>query len=306
MREDSGSVVTTDAASIADYVPFAPIQQQFPRIDDHLVKPEVSRFELIRGREVDVSGADPPHADAQARLAFLIMAHVVAGFVVSTELLTRVAHGSDFATDVCVRKDGIDPRRDTRYLEEVAFEIVNKQKKRDVTDKAEDMVCRGVRRAFAIFVRTGQVCEWSAAKGKFIPFDRNAVITDRVFVRPVAVQALLDQAAGEDAAALALIAKRNPALVKHRKKAEKKAEKKGRKKGLAEGLEKGLDEGLKKGLDEGLGIGRDLLLAIVKMRYGNVSTPIRQRIEAADARAIQAWGQKLLAGSPIEELFTIP
>jgi len=47
-------------------------------------------------------------------------------------------------------------------------------------------------------------------------------------------------------------------------------------------------------------------LAIVKMRYGNVSTPIRQRIEAADARAIQAWGQKLLAGSPIEELFTIP
>jgi len=318
MREDHGLFITTDSMSSvgvpsstsgtsADQEPIPASFSNFPSIVDHLVKPEVSRVELVRGREVDVSGAEPPHADAQARLAFLVLAHVVVGFVVSTELLTRMGRGSDFATDVCVRKDGTDPRTNTRYLEEVVFEIVNEQKKRDVTEKAEDMLRRGVRRAFAIFVKTGEICEWSAKKRKFVSIDSDGLILDRVFVRPVPVQSLLDQAAGEAEAALALIAKRNPAIVKHEQDVEKLGRKKGivegRKKGIVEGRKAGLAEGRKAGLAEGLDVGRELLLSMIGMRFGAVPSPLRQQILAADAQTLQLWGRRLMTSGSLEDVF---
>lgn len=310
MREDHGLFITTDSmicvgvssstsGTSADQEPTPASFSDFPSIVDHLVKPEVSRVELVRGREVDVSGAEPPHADAQARLAFLVLAHVITGFVVSTELLTRMARGSDFATDVCVRKDGIDPSTNTRYLEEVAFEIVNEQKRRNVTDKAEDMVRRGVRRAFAIFVKTGEVCEWSAPKRKFLPIGPDALLADRVFVRPIPVQALLDQAVGEAEVALALIAKRNPAIVKR----EQDVEKQGRKKGIVEGRQKGIVEGRKAGLAEGLDVGRELMLSMISMRFGAVPSPLRQRILAADAQKLQLWGRRLMTSGSLEDVF---
>ncbi len=34
---------------------------------------------------------------------------------------------SDFATDVCVRKDGVDPETGGRYLEELSFEVAHTQ-----------------------------------------------------------------------------------------------------------------------------------------------------------------------------------
>lgn len=277
----------------------------FPRIDDHLIEPEVSQFELIRGREVDVSGSDPPHADAQSRLSFLILAHVVTGFIVASELLTRMAEKSNFATDVCIRKEGIDPETNTRYLEEIAFEIVNTQRKRNVTEKADDMAIRGVRRVFAVFLKAGHVAEWSAEHRKFIAFEKDALIHDPAFVRPVPVQAILDQTLGEDEVAMALIAKRNPAIVKRERDVEQKSRKKGLAEGRKKGLEKGLEKGRKQGLDTGLEVGRTLLLGMIQMRFGEVPTLIKQKIEAADAPMLQAWGQKLLTSSSLDLVFAV-
>jgi len=307
MLEPSSISVTADGVDAAAFRPYEPRERAakriFPRIDDHLIKPEVSQFELIRGREVDVSGADPPHADAQSRLSFLILAHVVAGFIVASELLTRMAEKSNFATDVCIRKDGIDPDTNTRYLEEIAFEIVNTQRKRNVTEKADDMAIRGVRRVFAVFLKAGQVAEWSAEQHKFIPLEKDALIHDPAFVRPVPVQAILDQTLGEDEAALALITKRNPAIVKHEREVERKSRKKALAAGRKKGLEKGRIEGHKEGLDEGLGVGRTLLLSMIQMRFGDVPAHIQQRIEAAGASMIQAWGQKVLTSTSLDAVF---
>ena len=68
------------------------------------------------------------------------------GYAASTHLLTRYGPWSDFATDVCVRRQGRDPETGTRYLEEVCFEVVDAQSNADV-------IARGVRRIFGIFVK---------------------------------------------------------------------------------------------------------------------------------------------------------
>lgn len=64
------------------------------------------------------------------------------GYKSSIDLLTRFGEGSDFASDVCIRKDGSDAEG-CRYLEEVAFEVVSTQTRRHMTIRAEDMTRRG-------------------------------------------------------------------------------------------------------------------------------------------------------------------
>lgn len=74
----------------------------------------------------------------------------------STELLTRVGPKSDFATDLCIRREGIDADTGRRYLEELAFEVVSEQPLRDITDKTEDLLARGVRRGSPSSSRPGR------------------------------------------------------------------------------------------------------------------------------------------------------
>src|SRR5262245_57620536 len=130
-----------------------PASHDFPPVDEHIVQPETTRDELIRGRRVVAMPALPPHADQQFELGYVIGAHVKPGFTGSAELLTRVSKGSDFATDISVRRSGTDPETGQRYLEELSFEVVNEQTMRDITEKAEDLTARGVRRVVAIFVK---------------------------------------------------------------------------------------------------------------------------------------------------------
>jgi hypothetical protein len=99
-------------------------ERSFPAVDDHIVRPE-TREEMVRGELIIAQPADPPHADRHARLDHVTLAHVAPGYIVSCELLTRFGPKSNFATDVCVRKEGTDPSSGRRYLEELAFEIVN-------------------------------------------------------------------------------------------------------------------------------------------------------------------------------------
>ncbi len=286
-------------------------KKAFPPVDTHLVVPEVTRDEMIRGRKVVAMAALPEHADAQTGLNFLLAAHAARGYIVSTELLTRVSEGSDFATDVCIRKEGIEPETRQRYLEELSFEIVNEQRMRDITDKASELATRGVRRIFAIFVKRHEIGEWSQKQRKFVPLDPESLFTDEALVRPIAFKALIDQAVAETEVVKALAAKGNPEISRIREEGENKGLRRGRKEGLKQGLDKGrkrgLDEGRKQGLDEGkLNGRRETLLEQLEDQFGRVPARWKTQIQASGIDELRVWSKKLLTSQSIDDVFTSP
>src|SRR5689334_17918445 len=99
-----------------------PSREAAPRVDEHLVQPE-TREEMVRGRRLVAMPAKPPHADRHFGLDYVLGGHVKPGWVGSTDLLTRTAKASDFASDTCIRKAGQDEVTGARHLEEVAFEV---------------------------------------------------------------------------------------------------------------------------------------------------------------------------------------
>lgn len=210
-----------------------------PKLDEHVVKPE-TREEMVRGERVQAMPALPPHGDQHFRLDYVIGAHLRPGYIGSTDMLTRSSVDSDFATDTCVRKAGIDPATNERYLEEVAFEVVHEQSWKDITNRAEDLTKRGVRRIFAIFVKKRQVCEWSPEGNHWLDVRLDEPLEDPCFASPLTASGLLDAAAADDSVARALLQKKNPVLQELRKK--------DRSKGRQEGLKKGLEEGVRVGI----------------------------------------------------------
>lgn len=209
----------------------------FPRIDDHLVVPEVTRDEIIGGRRVVTSPANAPHATKQSDLDYVLRAHVAPGYRVAADLLTRHDAESDFASDACIYKDGVDPATGTRYLEEIAFEVVSEQNERDAREKAPRMRNRGVRRVFAIFVKGQRVCEWSPKSQGWSLLDRSSQIEDpSCLVAPLAVAALLDAAVADNAVIEALAAKGNPAILQREAAARSEGEAKGKAEGRAESI----------------------------------------------------------------------
>jgi hypothetical protein len=201
-----------------------PGREPFPRVDDHLVEPEVTRDEIIGGRRVVAMPANPPHADQQGAIIQVLRSNVAPGYKAAAELLTRVDQDSDFASDACVRKEGIDPATGARYLEELAFEVVSEQRTGDVTEKASRMHRRGVRRLFAIFLKSEQVCEWSAESQGWLPLDRGSQIEDSCLAAPLAVAALIDAAAADIAVVKGLAAQGNPELQRREAEAEARGE----------------------------------------------------------------------------------
>ena len=242
-----GMLLTPPASgsSAALRLPPAREPEPLPRIDDHLVQSE-TREQLVRGRRVVAMPSKPAHGDRHFKLDYILGAHVKDEYVGSTDLLTRVAPGSDFATDTCIRRKGINPATGARYLEELAFEIVNEQSMRDITEQAEDLSARGVRRVVAIFVKKGEVREWSA--GKWTLLDPEGLFSDSTLARPLLVRELLDAAEADNAVARALLAKKNPVLDEEKTKSRQE----GHTEGLKEGLEKGVREGRKEGLLEAI------------------------------------------------------
>jgi hypothetical protein len=187
-----------------------PGRSSFPRVDEHLVVPEVTRDEIIGGRKVVASPAKEPHATQQTRLDYVVEAHVVPGYVAASDLLTRQGETSDFASDTCIYKAGVDPETGTRFLEEIAFEIAAEQDERNVREKALQMHRRGVRRIFAVFVKGNKrICEWSPEIQSWRPLDPGARIEDPCLVAPLSVAALLDAAAADNSVVTALAAKGN-------------------------------------------------------------------------------------------------
>jgi hypothetical protein len=264
-RSDSGSAMRL------------PDRGPFPRVDDHLVEPEVTRDELIGGRRTISMPAKKPHATRQSVLDHLLQAHVAPGYVAATDLLTRQSLDSDFASDACVLKDGDDPATGTRYLEEMVFEVVSKQNVRKATEKALVMHRRGVRRIFAVFVKgEGRVCEWSGESRSWQPLDRASQIEDSCLVTPLPVAALLDAAAAAVAVVKGLAAQGNPEL--RRQKDEAKAE------GVAESI-----------------------LKVLTARDIAVSEAQRQEIlSCRDLDRLDRWLARAVLASSVEEVTAEP
>jgi hypothetical protein len=197
-----------------------------PAVNDRVVEPETGT-EMIRGEIRKALPALPPHADEQCRIASVIGINVVPGYAASTELLTRVDDDSDFATDACIRKVGIDPGTGSRYLEEISFEVKYRQSNADMMARARQLIGRGVRRVFAIHVRedeqgaikAGPVREWLASEGCWLELHPEAEIEDECLVQPVMVKALIDATEADNQVARALLAKNNPVLAQARQKA---------------------------------------------------------------------------------------
>lgn len=179
-----------------------------PYVDERLVVPE-TREEMVRGRRIYAAPANPEHGDRHLEVDRVIGTHVASDYVASSDLLTRAGPRSDFATDTCVRRAGIDPRTGSRYLEELAFEVVNTQSMRHMTERAEDLTACGVRRLLAIFVKKGEIREWSGSQGQWIPLDLDGMLHDPTLVRPVPLRALLDAAHADNAVVRALETKGN-------------------------------------------------------------------------------------------------
>jgi putative restriction endonuclease len=199
-----------------------PGRDPFPRVDDHLVEPEVTRDEIIGGQRIVAMPANPPHAKQHSRLGYVIQAHVAPGYTALVDLLTRFDEESDFATDACIYKEGVDPATGARYLEEIAFEVVSEQSERLVTEKARRMHRRGVRRIFSLWVKTHRVCEWSPESESWRLLAADARIADPCLVTPLAVAALLDAARADYAVVEALAAKNSPAIQERDARAEAK------------------------------------------------------------------------------------
>ena len=113
-------------------------------------------------------------------LDYVLRAHVAPGYRAAADLLTRHDEDSDFASDACVLKEGVDPATGRRYLEEIAFEVVSEQNERDVTEKAvadapprraADLrgLRQGPRGSASGPRRAGAGARWMPARGSRIP-----------------------------------------------------------------------------------------------------------------------------------------
>ncbi|HEV7507311.1 MAG TPA: Uma2 family endonuclease [Thermoanaerobaculia bacterium] len=254
-----------------------------------MVEPEVTRDEIIGGRRVIAMPANPPHANQQSDLDYVLRAHVAPGYVTAADLLTRLDEDSDFASDACTYKEGIDPATGTRYLEEIAFEVVSEQTERDVTEKAVRMQRRGVRRIFSIAVK-GQrrVSEWSPERQGWRPLAADSLIEDPSLVAPLEVAALLDAAVADNAVVEALAAKGNPAI--------RMRETTARSEGKAEGKAEGRAEGKAEGKAEGI-------LNLLKARGVAVSEAQRQEIfRCYDLDRLDQWLVRAMLASSVDEI----
>jgi len=208
-----------------------PDPSAFPRLDDELVRPE-TREEMIHGHLVLALPAMEPHAERHFELDYVARGGVAPGYVGATDLLTHTGGRTQFATDTCIRREGIDPTTGTRYLEELAFEIVNEQSLANITERARDLTTRGVRRIIAIFVKHEEVREWSAELGDWITLDPNDTLEDHTLVAPIPIRALLDRAEADRAVVRGLYAKQDPAILEIKEE------------GLVQGREQALTEAI--------------------------------------------------------------
>ena len=182
---------------------------------------------MFEGERRYVPPARPGHGDMHTQLNSLINRHVAPGYQASSSLLTRRNRDNDFATDTSVRRAGINPATGRRYLEELAFEVFFEEPHDYTRTRARIVVNCGVRRMFAIFGKERwpgsdeaseadyTVAEWSAERDEWVVLAPSDVIADPALLLPIPIEAFIDDAASNEAAFRALLAKNNPVLWEH-------------------------------------------------------------------------------------------
>ena len=278
-----------------------------PPVDDHIAPPE-TRVEYLNGIELFASPAKTPHARKHADLTYVLGAHTARGYASAVDMLTRTGEASDFAPDASVFPEGRDPETGGRRIEELAFEVSDRQALSVPTEKARQLIERGVRRVFCLLVKHNKVMEWSRALGDWELLPRDAVIDDPALVRPMPVRALMEAAGRDDAVAEALLEKGVPALdaALARREAAGKAE--GKAEGRVEGKAEGKVEGRIEGKAEGEAHGRVVsILAVLAARGIALSPGQKTRIETCVDRALlDEWLTRAATANAVADVLEPP
>jgi len=278
------SLLAPGAAAGAVHAPGS--SSPLPRVDDRFAPPE-TRVEYLNGLELFAAPADQPHATHHWDLTYVLGGYVTEKYSGAVDMLTRTDEVSDFAPDASIFPKDPDPVTGGRQLEELAFEITDKQGIGVPTAKARQLIARGVRRVFCVLVGKRRVMEWSRATDGWEPLPTSASIEDPCLVRPLPIAALLDVAATDDAVARALLAKGVPAL----QEALQAQAEKGKTEGLAEGLAEGLSEGQ-------IRAKRDAIAMILRERKLDVPPSFAAKIEACrDGERLDDWLRRALTAS---------
>lgn len=263
---------------------------RLPAIDDRLVAPETP-YEIVDGKVVRVSPADPPHAERHLQLCALIEAHTGEGFVAACDLLTRTSRIDDVAPDVSVYPDAPDPETGGRQIEQLAFEVASRQALGKAGRKAAKLARRGVRRVFAIDVEGARALEWH--RGRWRTLDPAGQISDAALAVALPVAALIHSAKTDDAVARALVAKRNRVIEELRAK-DKAA---GRRRGTAEGMRRGKAEGMRRGKAEAV-------IAVLAARNVPLKRTERDRIlREPDLARLARWLARAVTCNSPADLF---
>lgn len=183
--------------------------RSFPRVDDHLVRPE-TREELVRGRMMLALPADVARATCHSMVNYVTRGAIAPGYVGAAGLLTRFGLDSDLGTDTCIRREGIDPTTGARYLEELVIEVVHRELLADLAERAEILTARGVRRVVAILVDEQEAREWQA--GAWVPLDPRGTLDDPT-LEPIPVRAVFNKAEADRSVLRALRTKKDPDLM---------------------------------------------------------------------------------------------
>ena len=227
------AMLLAPGASSGAALQFPSHDQVLPAVDDRLVEP-CTREEILDGRRIKAMPAHEPHAVLHIGLGAVLQAHVVQGWAAAIDMLTRSAPDSDFAPDASVYPAERDPVTGGRQLEELAFEIVDKQSLSVATRKAAILAGRGVRRVFCIVLKTHGVYEWCADTQAWLPL--SGALSDRCFVRDIPINALLDASAVDAAIDEARLARRSPVLQRALADESARGEARGEAHGMAKAL----------------------------------------------------------------------
>jgi hypothetical protein len=240
-------------------------------VDDYMTDIDFHSEEKIGGKVYKTMGSELPHAAQNGEIDYVLRGLLKADYCVASDLKTRFAAESDFASDSAAVKKGTDPKTDRRYLERLAFEVVWKQSRSSVTAKAPRMIRRGVKRVFAVFVRQGEVAEWSKTKKEWVTLGKSSSIRDKCLVKPLSVAALLDAGKADAAVVQGLEAKGNPEILRIGAEGEARGEAKGEARGTINAL-------------------RAAVLAVFAARDLEVSDKVRDALSSCDEPAtLERW-----------------
>jgi len=248
----------------------------WPAVDDRLVMPE-TRYEVIEGRVRYVSPADAAHGTRHSKISALLEAYVRDSYEVASDMLTRTSEIDDLAPDASVFPSKPDPNTGGRRLEELAFEVVSTTRLGRAAKKARRLSERGARCIFAIDVKSKRALAWSPKTNTWEMLPPDGAIDDPVFVKPLAIAALVTAAKADDAVAEALLAKKNPVLLREGKRRH--------------------DEGRVEAKAEDV-------LSVLAARQLTISKGARDQIRAMrDTKTLDRWLRHAVTCTDVRELF---